>query len=196
MTTDQPLNIKAFFNLFLIEEGAHSQCHKRTRTNKNKTQNPTNQPQFQVIWKTFAQTTRTGAQRNPEGGIHVENIKIHKVRTSGSTKFSSPAQTNAAKPIKQQQSPNNSKSIAVLPFGWTSVNPVRCLMCLSDHLWPHEGSEGLPMNKVQQRTNWHQPWISNFQNRSYLCGRMHFEFSAQSAPPSNSLLFIYRWSFV
>lgn len=101
MTTDQPLNIKAFFNLFLIEEGAHSQCHKRTRTNKNKTQNPTNKPQFQVIWKTFAQTTRTGAQRNPEGGIHVENIKIHKVRTSGS-------QSSHLRPKQTQQNQSNS----------------------------------------------------------------------------------------
>lgn len=39
-------------------------------------------------------------------------------------------------------------------------------------------------------TNWHQPWISNFRNRSHLCGRMRFEFTAQSATLSNSIYYL------
>lgn len=45
-----------------------------------------------------------------------------------------------SQPNKQQQSASHSQKPAVPPQ--TLVDPLRCPMCPSDHLWPREGPEG------------------------------------------------------
>lgn len=191
----------------------HKQCYQRELEQRKIKAKPSKSGTVSNHLKIFEQTIRTGAQRNWEEGIHVENLKIHKVGTSGSQSshllpkrskedqdFNQaiweacsltgksiiqincvPRKTNpakllrslqtylhrqaAAKPNKQQQRAKSSKTIAVLPCRWklqTAVDSVRCPTCpmCVDHLWPREGSEGLSMNKIQQRTNCNKLWTS------------------------------------